>query len=652
MRVPLPANETQRLAVLRQCQVLDTPPELEFDDPVRLAAQVCAAPVAWLALIDESRGFFKARVNVAEPHRPREVLPCAHALLNGEMFVVSDLQADPRFEPIHLGEKAARFYAAAPLVTHDGCALGTLAVLDFAPRTLDKAQRDGLAALARQATLQLEWRRHAFGKFTLAAGREADDDEPSPPVIAADERFHNAFEHAVIGMALLALDGRFLTVNPSLCGIAGYTAQELLATNFQAVTLPGDLEHDLEQMRQMLEGEILSYEVERRLAQRRGGEAWILLSVSLVRDAGGAPLYFLAQMQDITKRKQAESELQDAHEKLKAWVGELERRTTEMSLVGEMGELLQSCRSVSEAYKIMARTIRQLFPEMSGALFAMHAEHDQVEAVLSWGTVRTETFFSPDECWGLRRNRMHVAQPCEDGFSELICAHLSAPLPGSSMCLPLMAQRETLGLLHLVCEDAQEIPDDRQQLARTVAEQIALALANLHLQERLRNQSIRDPLTGLFNRRYLEESLEREINRAQRGQKSLGLIMLDIDHFKRFNDTHGHDAGDAVLREVAVLLNGQLRKADVACRYGGEEFTLILPEADAEAALHKAEQLREAATRLVIQYGRKTVEPISLSLGVACFPQHGESGEALLLAADAALYKSKQAGRDRATVAG
>lgn len=650
MRAPLPSNEIQRLEVLRQCLILDTPPELEFDDPVHLAAQVCGASVAWLALVDVDRAFFKARFNCPIPDLPREIAPCAHALLADELFVVPDLAADPRLAPLVIGERTLRFYAAAPLVTHDGCALGTLAVLGEAPRGLDGTQREALLALARQATLQLEWRRHAFGKF--APARPTDNEDEETAVFPLDERFSNAFEHAVIGMALLALDGHFLTVNPSLCGIAGYTAHELLATNFQAILHADDIEHDLEEMRQMLEGDILSYEVERRLNLRRGGEAWVLLSVSLVRDNGGEPLYFLAQWQDITKRKQAESELQDTHEKLKAWVGELERRTREMSLVGEMGELLQSCRSVSEAYKIMARTIKQLFDGMSGALCGFDPAHDQVETIISWGRLATEPVFSPDDCWGLRRNRMHVVEIGEAG--ELMCPHIAhsgEALSGSTICLPLTAQRETLGLLHLMTGDAQHLTEDRQQLARTVAEQISLALANLHLQERLRNQSIRDPLTGLFNRRHLEESLEREINRAGRAGRPLSLIMLDIDFFKKFNDTHGHDAGDAVLREVATMLASHLRKADIACRYGGEEFTLILPEADAAAACQKAEQLREAAGRLVIQYGRSTVEPISLSLGVACFPDHGATGESLLQAADAALYQSKAAGRDRVMLA-
>jgi diguanylate cyclase (GGDEF)-like protein/PAS domain S-box-containing protein len=651
MRLPLPANETLRLEVLRGCQILDTPPEAEFDDAARLAAQICRAPLAWLSLVDAQRVFLKARFGVPYATLARDGVPCAQAVVDEELLIVRDLGADPRFSlPEHEGQRL-RFYAGAPLITHDGFALGTLAVLDFMPRGLSQEEKEALLALARQATLQLEWRRHVFAGFgPHPTPEDEEDDLDQTPAPEPHERFRNAFEHAVIGMALMGLDGRFLTVNPSLCGIAGYTAQELLTSSFQAITHSDDLEADLEAMRQMLEGEILSYEVERRLNVRRGGETWVLLSLSLVRDGNGEPLYFLAQLQDITKRKHAEDELQNAHEKLKAWVGELERRTTEMSLVGEMGELLQSCRSVSEAYKIMARTIKQLFPGMSGALCGFDPAHDQVEAVLQWGRVKTEPFFSPDDCWGLRRNRMHVVQSKSDAApGELTCPHVTQN-GANYVCLPLTAQRETLGLLHLMSGD-EAITEDRQQLARTVSEQISLALANLHLQERLRNQSIRDPLTGLFNRRYLEESLERELNRAQRSRKPLGLIMLDIDFFKKFNDEHGHDAGDAVLREVAVMLSNYLRKADIACRYGGEEFTLILPEADASAAAQKAEQLREAAKRLLIQHGRKSVGAISLSLGVASFPAHGDSGESLLHNADAALYKSKQAGRDRVTIA-
>lgn len=472
------------------------------------------------------------------------------------------------------------------------------------------------------------------------------------------DRFASAFEHAVIGMAIVALDGRWLNVNPSLCGILGFTEQELLDSDFQAVTHPDDLETDLAFMRQLVEGEIFSYQMERRYLHKRGHVVWILLSMSLVRDDQGEPGFFIFQVQDITDRKQSEAALTLAHEELKSRVAELEQRTTELSLVSETAELLQSCRSVEEAHKIVARSAGQLFPDESGALALMSPARDHVEVVLAWGhELPTEGYFTPDECWALRRNRMHVVNDMHD---DLLCPHvaMTGSASGGSqaagytgyICLPLTAQRETLGLLHIWRNDGVRLAPARQQLARTVAEQISLALANLRLQETLRGQSVRDALTGLFNRRYLEESLEREINRAQRSRKSLGVIMLDVDHFKRVNDTYGHEAGDAVLRELASLLQSSLRKGDLACRYGGEEFTLILPDASLEDAHQKAEHLRATAEQLAVHHGARTMA-ITLSLGVAAFPDHGGSGEVILQCADAALYRAKSEGRNRAVAA-
>jgi diguanylate cyclase (GGDEF)-like protein len=184
-----------------------------------------------------------------------------------------------------------------------------------------------------------------------------------------------------------------------------------------------------------------------------------------------------------------------------------------------------------------------------------------------------------------------------------------------------------------------------------MAEHIAMALSNLRLHETLRSQSIRDPLTGLFNRRFMEESLALELRRAVRNQRPLGVIMLDLDQFKRFNDTHGHDAGDTLLRELSTLVQTNIRGEDIACRYGGEEFTLILPEGSAEVTQQRAEALREAIKRLDVLHRGQPLGRVTASLGVAVFPAHGRTGEALLQAADAALYLSKDAGGDRVTLA-
>jgi diguanylate cyclase (GGDEF)-like protein len=215
----------------------------------------------------------------------------------------------------------------------------------------------------------------------------------------------------------------------------------------------------------------------------------------------------------------------------------------------------------------------------------------------------------------------------------------------------MMTEGKVLGLLYLSSPEPGRLTDTKQKLAATVAEHLTLAISNLKLRETLKHESIHDPLTGLFNRRYMEESLKREIFRAHRQEQSVGLIMIDIDHFKQFNDTFGHEAGDKVLRELASFLQSNIRTSDIACRYGGEELLLILPDASLADTQHRAEQLRQGVKQLQVEYHHQLLNRITISLGVACFPEEGLTGEAIIQAADMALYHAKKLGRDRVAVA-
>jgi diguanylate cyclase (GGDEF)-like protein len=216
----------------------------------------------------------------------------------------------------------------------------------------------------------------------------------------------------------------------------------------------------------------------------------------------------------------------------------------------------------------------------------------------------------------------------------------------------MTAQGDALGILYLASQTPEAVfTDVVRQLAHTVADSLALSLANLRLRETLRHQSTRDPLTRLFNRRYMEETLERELRRASRLRSTVGLIMLDLDHFKHFNDTFGHAAGDTLLRELADFLRLHIRGEDVPCRYGGEEFCLILPGASLEIVQERARLLCEQAGNLKVFSGGQLLGAITLSLGVAVYPLHGATGEVVLQAADAALYRAKQQGRNRVVVA-
>ena len=224
----------------------------------------------------------------------------------------------------------------------------------------------------------------------------------------------------------------------------------------------------------------------------------------------------------------------------------------------------------------------------------------------------------------------------------------------------MVAHGETLGVLHLRCDadhsgDAEADQKSRESLKRLAvlaASQIALSLANLQLRETLRDQSIRDPLTGLFNRRFMQESLNKELQRSRRKQRPLAIIFLDLDHFKHFNDTFGHDAGDSVLKSMADIFRVHFRADGVICRHGGEEFAVILPESSIEDAARRADALRLATRDLKLVYRGTPLDPVTLSIGIAGFPDHGHDAQELLDRADKCLYQSKANGRDRVTVAG
>ncbi|HEU5022266.1 MAG TPA: diguanylate cyclase, partial [Bryobacteraceae bacterium] len=243
--------------------------------------------------------------------------------------------------------------------------------------------------------------------------------------------------------------------------------------------------------------------------------------------------------------------------------------------------------------------------------------------------------------------------------ARVACTHIAQPAPPYAMCVPMMAQGETLGILYLDSNCSRNgnssvprpLSERETRMVRTLAEHLAQAVANLKLRESLRMQSIRDPLTDVYNRRYMEESLDRELRRASRYQQPVSVLMIDVDHFKKFNDAFGHEAGDVLLQGLGRLFRAQLRAADIACRYGGEEFTLILPEADLSAAVERAEELCKLVNSREFQYRGAPLPNSSVSIGVACSTEHSTTREQLLQAADGALYRAKKEGRNRVVAA-
>jgi diguanylate cyclase (GGDEF)-like protein/PAS domain S-box-containing protein len=486
----------------------------------------------------------------------------------------------------------------------------------------------------------------------------------------AKEYLENILDNSADGIGIVDQRGRIIQWNKAANQIFGYSFNELEGkSSFELYADKNQLQAMLNQLRR--DGSIRGYEIQ--LKKKDGDIASFALSINLLYDRHHKALGSVCVARDlsetkkflddlarayqrlqheVTERKQAEAALQEANLSLQEVVAQVEERNRTMTLANEMADMLQACQVSEEAYKTIGHFLPRLFPDDAGALYMFNNSRNLFETVAVWGKEpQLVSIFAPDECWSVRRGRLHkVENPQETMF----CRHVTQAVPRGYLCVPLIAQGETLGVLHLrpgLPAEAQTVARSaaKDQLALTVAEDLALALANLRLRETLRSQAIRDPLTGLFNRRYLEETMEREINRVKRQGTSLGVLMMDLDHFKLYNDTFGHSAGDELLSALGILLKSQIRGEDIACRYGGEEFLVILPGASRETALERAESLRLAVKEM--HQHHQGLKPTSLSLGVAVFPDHGDTGGQLIRSADAALYRAKQAGRDRVMAA-
>jgi diguanylate cyclase (GGDEF)-like protein len=323
----------------------------------------------------------------------------------------------------------------------------------------------------------------------------------------------------------------------------------------------------------------------------------------------------------------------------------LEARQTSIELLSGMARRLQAIREEGELTTVLDCFLPQVLPDLAGALYVLNHSHNLLVRLSAWGEpyANPETFL-PDQCWGLRRGQSHAV---ERPGVDIVCAHAGGDVPVERLCEPVIAGGEVLGLIYV---EGLSDAEDRFRLT-LLMENVALALVNENLRSRLREQSIRDPLTKLFNRRYLEEAMQIEAARAQRSGTPLAVVMADIDHFKRFNDTHGHEAGDALLREVAGQIQTHFRHGDIVCRYGGEEFTVIAPGASLDLICRRVDELRRLVREMTIDFRGQRLGPVTMSFGIDVWTAADErSTDTLIGEADRALFRAKRLGRDRIEV--
>ena len=472
-------------------------------------------------------------------------------------------------------------------------------------------------------------------------------------------------------------DGAIDFTNRRWSDYSGLSPEQSLGRGWSLAINPDDLGPCIEKWESaLLTG--MPYESEYRMRRKDGVFRWFLVRANPIRNSAGEIIKWFGTCTDIESQKLSQQlleeqilertvQLADVNERLQQemmekdsarnqfdqenekMMGELEKRSERATMLAKMGELLQSCMKREEVVAAALGFAPKIFPAARGAVALLNTGRSLAEVIGSWSECHLDAMdFEPMACWALRTGHPHLVV---EGDTTAPCAHATG-VKNTYLCVPVLAQGETLGLLHFQSTDgAPQLGASELSFKTTFAAQVGLSIANIRLREALRMQSVRDPLTGLYNRRYLEEVLDRETRRAGRSGQSMGILMLDLDHFKNFNDSYGHDAGDAVLRETAAFLLKNVRAEDFVCRFGGEEFVVILPAADVNGSRTRAEKLRSEMRELAILYQGKSLGMVTISVGVAAFPENGMSPKELMAAADAALYQAKRGGRDQVAVA-
>ena len=385
-------------------------------------------------------------------------------------------------------------------------------------------------------------------------------------------------------------------------------------------------------------------EVEMLNKCKSGKVIWVEKKIMPMFDADGRHIHNMSISRDISQRKAMEGQ---ATEMMEAE----SQRQHERRLLSQISEWLYSAKSLEELLMVVKKSMQTLLPEAEGQLYIYSNSRDTLELAAQWGDAEPHAHIGAEDCWALRRGR---AYSYGVKAIEFACGHTHGDT-NPYFCLPIIAHGETIGLLHLCFSafDRTVMPRDfietfvhqRWEVGLLCAEQISLAVANVQLRQELMDQSVRDPLTNLWNRRWFLEASHKELNRARNKGNEVSIISLDVDHFKKFNDHHGHDAGDIVLREFGGLLASTFQDDFAPCRIGGEEFVVLCSGVSHDEAMARANQFLEQVSRIEVHYGGSRLPRITASAGVATFPEDGEQVLRLMKVADEALYAAKDQGR-------
>ncbi len=621
---------TAVIETLADIAAIDLEPQAVMQAITERTCAFAAADGASLELLCDNQFVCQAVTGITGAYQgaifPIDGTLSGHAVREGKALCCVDSELDDRVDREGCRTVGARSLVVVPL-PHNGRIVGTLKVLSKVPNAFTPDHVDGLKLMAGLLAAEM----NNASEFKAKKALLCDRTKALAALRESEERFRGAFEDAAIGMALVALDGRWMQVNRSLCEIVGYSEAELLATNFQSITHPDDLNADLEFVRQLTAGEIPKYQMNKRYFHKSGLVVWVLLSVSLVHDEANRPLYFISQIQDITEGVRAQR-LESDHRSVL--------------------ELVAQERPVKQ---IVHRLIQMAQDHLTGASACfMLIEEGQIAiigpnlppALLTAITARPVSA-AAELCGNVEPGRR---PKCHDLAIEGLSPHLRQAALAHDLhgcwAFPIdAADGVPLGLLAVFTRQIAAADTFTKELCDAISRMASLAMHRQLMADQLARRAHHDPLTSLPNRSLFTDRLDVALASAARNGTCCALFALDLDRFKLINDTHGHDIGDELLQQFSHRISALLRESDTLARLGGDEFALILPNLkNRKDAVTVAQKVVDAFKEpFFVSNGPLRA---TCSIGGALFPDDAKNARTLQKIADKALYKVKAHGRN------
>jgi diguanylate cyclase (GGDEF)-like protein/PAS domain S-box-containing protein len=470
----------------------------------------------------------------------------------------------------------------------------------------------------------------------------------------SEGKYRALAENPLVGF-LIIQDGKYVFVNDRILKMHGYKADEIINQSHLSMLHPDYREESVKLAIQVGKGEKPAAIMEQKRVKKNGDSFWAATVITPMKYNDSDAI--AETIVDITEGKEAQEAVKQARDNLEEALNQLERRNQQNKIIIEMRDMIEVTETIKELPPVIISNMKRLFPGSAGALFYRDPGEQDMEKIATWNELPDDVNKSNITCIDCPAYQKGHPYIVDDTATSDICPSMKHTTAKLYACISIIERGEVIGLLHIrdgksmSAETRKRLLVELKETSALLYAYLSLSISNLRLTESLKNQAIKDPLTGLFNRRFLMESFTRELTRASRKKTNISIVMIDIDHFKKFNDEWGHAAGDELLVRLGQFFMENIRGSDIACRYGGEEFVILMPEINASAAFNRIDKMREEVKKLKVYYDNHLLPLIALSMGISEYPTNGDGVDELLRLADEALYKAKQGGRDRVIVA-